>query len=74
MEVRVEDVLRDLQAIDHTDLQTLSVQSGVPARWADKLKALELLRMTDDQLQEARDAYTVLAGIQQQLEHGLADR
>ena len=32
VEVRVEDVLRDLQAIDHTDLQTLSVQSGVPAR------------------------------------------
>ena len=38
--VGVEDVLRDLQ--------TLSVQSGVPARWADKLKVLELLRMTDD--------------------------
>ena len=43
MEVRVEDVLRDLKAIARTDLQTLSVQSGVPARWADKLKALELL-------------------------------
>ena len=41
--VRVEDVLRDLQEIAHTDLQTLSAQSGVPARWADKLKALELL-------------------------------
>ena len=41
--VRVEDVLRDLQAIAHTDLQTLAAQSGVPARWADKLKALELL-------------------------------
>jgi len=41
--VRVEDVLRDLQAIAHTDLQTLSAQSGVPARSADKLKVLELL-------------------------------
>ena len=41
--VRVEDVLRDLLAIAHTELQTLSAQSGVPARWADKLKALELL-------------------------------
>jgi len=30
--VGVEDVLRDLQAIAHTALQTLSVQSGVPAR------------------------------------------
>ena len=89
--VRVEDVLRDLQAIAHTELQTLSAQSRVPARWADKLKALELLmkhlglaapkqhqdlhqhvdftpdqlrRMRDDQLQEARAAYTVLAGIE----------
>jgi len=43
VEVRIEDVLRDLKAIAHTDLQTLSEQSGVPARWADKLKALELL-------------------------------
>ena len=94
--IRVEDVLRDLQAIAHTDLQTLGAQSGVPARWADKLKALELLmkylglaspeqhqhlhqhvhftpvqlrRMTDEQLQEARDAYTVLVGIEQQLAH-----
>ena len=30
-------------AIAHTDLQTLAEQSGVPARWADKIKALELL-------------------------------
>ena len=29
VEVRVEDVLRDLQAITHTDLQTLAAQSGV---------------------------------------------
>ena len=99
VDVRVEDVLRDLQEIAHTDLQTLSAQSGVPARWADKLKALELLmkhlglaapeqhqhlyhhvhftpdqlrRMTDDQLQDARDAYTVLAGIEQQLEHAIS--
>ena len=43
VDLRVEDVLRDLQAIAHTELQTLSAQSGVPARWADKLKALELL-------------------------------
>ena len=43
VEVRIEDVLRDLKAIAHTDLQTLSAQSGIPARWADKLKALELL-------------------------------
>ncbi len=42
MNVRVEDVLRDLQEIAHTDLQTLSAQSAIPARWADKLKALEL--------------------------------
>ena len=48
VKVRVEDVLRDLQAIARTYLQTLSVQSGVPARWVDKLKVLELLRMTDD--------------------------
>ena len=41
--VRVENVLRDLQPIAHADLQMLSAQSGVPARWADKLKALELL-------------------------------
>ena len=43
VEVRIEDVLRDLKAIAHTDLRALSQQSGVPARWADKLKALELL-------------------------------
>ena len=43
VEVRIEDVLRDLKAIAHTDLHVLSDQSGVPARWADKLKALELL-------------------------------
>ena len=43
VEVRIEDVLRDLKAIAHTDLQTLAAQSGIPARWADKLKALELL-------------------------------
>ena len=95
VDVRVEDVLRDLQAIAHTELQTLSAQSGVPARWADKLKALELLmkhlglaapeqhqhvhftpdqlkRMTDDQLREARAAYTVLAGIEQQLAHAIS--
>ena len=41
VEVRIEDVLRDLKAIAHTDLRALSQQSGVPARWADKLKALE---------------------------------
>ena len=99
--VRVEDVLRDLQAIAHTDLQTLSAQSGVPARWADKLKALELLmkhlglaapeqhqhlhqhlhftpdqlrRMTDDQLQQAQDAYAVLAGIERGLEQAHSRR
>ena len=43
VEVRIEDVLRDLKAIAHTDLQTLSAQSWIPARWADKLKELELL-------------------------------
>ena len=43
VEVRIEDVLRDLKAIAHTDLHVLSERSGVPARWADKLKALELL-------------------------------
>ena len=42
VEVRIEDVLRDLKAIAHTDPHVLSEQSGVPARWADKLKALEL--------------------------------
>ena len=99
--VRVEDVLRDLQAIAHTDLQTLAGQSGVPARWADKLKALELLlkhlglaapeqhqhlhqhlhftpdqlrRMTDDQLQQAQDAYAVLAGIERGLEQAHSRR
>ena len=39
VEVCIEDVLRDLKAIAHTDLQTLSEQSGIQARWADKLKA-----------------------------------
>ena len=99
--VRVEDVLRDLQAIAHTDLQTLAAQSGVPARWADKRKALELLmkhlwlaapeqhqhlhqhvhftpdqlrRMTDDQLQQAQDAYAVLAGIERGLEQAHSRR
>ena len=43
MEVRIEEVLPELKVIAHTDLQTLSTQSGIPARWADKLKALELL-------------------------------
>ena len=43
VDVQVEDVLRDLQAIAHTELPMLSAQSGVPASWADKLKALELL-------------------------------
>jgi len=43
VEVRIEDVLRDVMAIAHTDLHTLTEQSGVPARWSDKLKALELL-------------------------------
>ena len=101
VDVRVEDVLRDLQAIAHTELQTLSAQSGVPARWADKLKALELLmkhlglaapeqhqhlhqhvhftpdqlrRMTDDQLQQAQDAYAVLAGIERGLEQAQSRR
>jgi|TARA_B100001245_G_scaffold61804_1_gene42824 hypothetical protein len=41
VEVRIQDVLHDLSAIVHTDLQTLTEQSGVPARWGDKLKALE---------------------------------
>ena len=43
VEVRIEDVLRDLKSIAHTDLQMLSEQSGIQARWADKIKALELL-------------------------------
>ncbi len=43
VDVRIQDVLHDLRAIAHTDLQTLTEQSGVPARWGDKLKALELL-------------------------------
>ena len=43
VEVRIEDVLRDVMAIAHTDLHTLTQQSGIPARWSDKLKALELL-------------------------------
>ncbi len=43
VEVRVEDVLRDLKAIAQPDLQTLSEQSGIQARWADKLKAPVLL-------------------------------
>ena len=43
VDVRIEDVLRDVMAIAHTDLHTLTEQSGVPARWTDKLKALELL-------------------------------
>ena len=41
--MRIEDVLRDLKALAHTDLQTLTEQSGIQARWADKLKALDLL-------------------------------
>ena len=41
--LRIEDVLRVLKAIAHTDPHVLSEQSGVPARWADTLKALELL-------------------------------
>ena len=41
--MRIEDVLCDLKTIAHTDLQTLSEQSGTQARWAEKLKALELL-------------------------------
>ena len=36
VEVRIEDVLRDLKAIAHTDLRALSQQSGVPARWASR--------------------------------------
>ena len=43
VEVRSAEVLRELMAIAHTDLRTLAEQSGVPARWADKIKALELL-------------------------------
>ena len=101
VEVRIEDVLRDLKAIAHTDLQRLSEQSGIQARWADKLKALELLmkhlglaapeqhqhlhqhlhftpdqlrRMTDDQLQQAQDAYAVLAGIERGLEQAQSRR
>ena len=92
--VRVEDVLHDLQAIAHTDLQTLSAQSGMPARWKDKLKALELLmkhlglaapeqhqylhhhvhftpdhlsRMTDEQLDRAEAAYTVIVTLEQKV-------
>ena len=94
VEVRIEDVLRDLKAIAHTDLQTLAEQSGVPAGWADKLKALELLmkhlglaapetdqhihqhvhftldqfqRMTDDQLDRAEAAYTILATLEREV-------
>ena len=43
VEVRSAEVLRELMAIAHTDLRTLAEQSGVSARWADKIKALELL-------------------------------
>ena len=73
----------------------------MPARWADKLKTLELLmkhlglaapeqhqhlhhhvhftpdqlrRMTDDQLQQAQDAYAVLAGIERGLEQAHSHR
>ena len=90
-------MLRDLKAIAHTDLQTLSEQSGVPARWADKLKALELLmkhlglaapeqhqhvhftpeqlsRMTDDQLDRAEAAYTVIVALEQEVAAAEAQR
>ena len=33
LEVQIEDVLRDLKAIAHTDLQTLFEESGIQARW-----------------------------------------
>ena len=101
VEVRIEDVLRDLKAIAHTDLQTLSAQSGIPARWADKLKALELLmkhlglaapeqhqhlhqhvhftpeqlnRMTDEQLDRATAAYTVIVALEQEVAADEAQR
>ena len=101
VEVRIEDVLRDLEAIAHTDLQTLSTRSGVPARWADKLKALELLmkhmglaapeqhqhlhqhvhftpdqlrRMTDEQLDRAEAAYTVIVALEQEVAAAEAQR
>ena len=101
VEVRIEDVLRDLKAIAHTDLQTLSAQSGIPARWADKLKALELLmkhlglaapeqhqhlhqhvhftpeqlnRMTDEQLDRAKAAYTVIVALEQEVAADEAQR
>ena len=32
--LRIEDVLRDFNANAHTDLQTLSAQSGIQARWS----------------------------------------
>ena len=101
VEVRIEDVLRDLKAIAHTDLQTLSEQSGIQARWADKLKALELLmkhlglaapeqhqhlhqhvhftpeqlnRMTDEQLDRAKAAYTVIVALEQEVAADEAQR
>ena len=101
MEVRIEDVLRDLKAIAHIDLQTLSAQSGIPARWVDKLKALELLmkhlglaapeqrqhlhqhvhftpeqlsRMTDEQLDRAEAAYTVIVALEQEVAADEAQR
>ena len=101
VEVRIEDVLRDLKAIAHTDLQTLSAQSRIPARWADKLKALELLmkhlglaapeqhqhlhhhvhftpeqlnRMTDEQLDRAKAAYTVIVALEQEVAADEAQR
>ena len=101
VEVRIEDVLHDLRAIAHTDLQTLTEQSGVPARWGDKLKALELLmkhlglaapethqhvhqhvhftpeqlnRMTDEQLDRAKAAYTVIVALEQEVAADEAQR
>ena len=41
-EIQNAAVLRGLKLIAHTDLQTLTKQLGIQARWADKLKALEL--------------------------------
>ena len=101
VEVRIEDVLRDVMAIAHTDLHTLTEQSGIPARWSDKLKALELLmkhlglaapethqhvhqhvhftpeqlnRMTDEQLDRAKAAYTVIVALEQEVAADEAQR
>jgi len=64
VEVRIEDVLRNLKAIAHTDLHVLSEESVVPGRWADKIKALELLM---NQLDCAEAAYTVIGTLEQEV-------